>query len=316
MPKYHISPSTGNPNKCSARDGYCPFGDETVHFSTKEEARTFYESEQEINLYALAPQRKVGDEIQFKTYSESFYSDYGRSGVITKITAKNAIIEDKHGQFWKVKRTDEGWVGNDRIINPKNYPRPTVDSLAKAIDVPEGYSLKKGKEDYFRTGEKIPTLTLTGDGVEIKIIFDETTENPFTLASGHVDFSTVKGVRTFDRRGIEDSFYVNNPDQSFSDEGDPNQQVNETIQDFITKRIPESRERLKNSETIPGIGLMTTPEKKAKLLKEGRVEFVPGGFGTGYVFTTKATPGSRPASPAQKEFFNTPTLYVETFDYD
>lgn len=41
--KYHISPETGNPNKCTARPGNCRFGNDEKHFATKDEARAAYE---------------------------------------------------------------------------------------------------------------------------------------------------------------------------------------------------------------------------------------------------------------------------------
>jgi len=51
MARYHINPETGNPNKCSAQAGNCPFkseaGDEATHYSSKNEARAGYEQKME-----------------------------------------------------------------------------------------------------------------------------------------------------------------------------------------------------------------------------------------------------------------------------
>lgn len=41
--KYHISPETGNPNKCTAKPGNCRFGSDEKHYGTKEEARKAFE---------------------------------------------------------------------------------------------------------------------------------------------------------------------------------------------------------------------------------------------------------------------------------
>lgn len=44
--KYHISPSTGNPNRCYANTKPCPIGGEKEHYSSKEEARSAFEKTQ------------------------------------------------------------------------------------------------------------------------------------------------------------------------------------------------------------------------------------------------------------------------------
>lgn len=41
--KFHINPETGNPNKCSAKSGNCPFGSDSEHFESKAEARLNFE---------------------------------------------------------------------------------------------------------------------------------------------------------------------------------------------------------------------------------------------------------------------------------
>lgn len=44
--KYHISPVTGNPNRCYASKKPCPVGGADEHYSSKEEAREAYEKSQ------------------------------------------------------------------------------------------------------------------------------------------------------------------------------------------------------------------------------------------------------------------------------
>ena len=41
--KYHLRPDSGEPGLCRAREGNCPFGDSTEHYSSPEAARKAYE---------------------------------------------------------------------------------------------------------------------------------------------------------------------------------------------------------------------------------------------------------------------------------
>lgn len=43
--KFHLNPNTGNPSKCSAKSGNCPFAGDSEHFESMEKARTHFESE-------------------------------------------------------------------------------------------------------------------------------------------------------------------------------------------------------------------------------------------------------------------------------
>lgn len=45
--KYHISPTTGRPNKCTATKKPCPFGGEEAHYGSKDAARKAYENKQD-----------------------------------------------------------------------------------------------------------------------------------------------------------------------------------------------------------------------------------------------------------------------------
>lgn len=47
MSKFHVN-ANGNPGTCSANTGNCPFGGDEVHFSSKDDARTYYELSQKI----------------------------------------------------------------------------------------------------------------------------------------------------------------------------------------------------------------------------------------------------------------------------
>jgi len=44
---YHINPATGDPGKCSAKKGNCPFGGDDEHYTSSESAREAYEVKSE-----------------------------------------------------------------------------------------------------------------------------------------------------------------------------------------------------------------------------------------------------------------------------
>lgn len=61
--KYHISPSTGNPNKCYARTKPCPVGGVSEHYPSKEAAREAYESKHKGYTFTKASaQPKLSEE--------------------------------------------------------------------------------------------------------------------------------------------------------------------------------------------------------------------------------------------------------------
>lgn len=92
MAKFHINPSTGNANKCSATK-QCPFGDlDADHYATKEEATRAYESKMAASLFSapttfgppilLAPSKMCDDNLKTNvTYGVDYdYDDYSCQG--------------------------------------------------------------------------------------------------------------------------------------------------------------------------------------------------------------------------------------------
>lgn len=67
---YHINPENGNASRCRAAKGKCPFGNEDVHFTSKEAAARYYEQNQATfgpqplpnlsTLYKEAPKAPIG----------------------------------------------------------------------------------------------------------------------------------------------------------------------------------------------------------------------------------------------------------------
>jgi hypothetical protein len=137
------------------------------------------------------------------------------------------------------------------------------------------------------------------------------------FATGHVTFTTKLGTRTFDRLGVDDSFYINPPEK-----GEPGivESSNTTILEQL-ERITKSRETMERSETVPQIGFTVTPERKAEVtrqLKAGKTfSFTSSGFGTGYLLMTRPTSRySERAKPELAKFFDVPAVYFDRMDCD
>lgn len=195
---------------------------------------------------------------------------------------------------------------------------PTVARMLREIATPEGFEREVRTEPKTQWAPAVKVLVLKGDGIEIEIWFSGGRDS-YSLASGHVTFETSAGRRTFDRYGVEDSFYIDNP-AKMGGEGDVIQQANEAIRRFVEERVPEARAQLDRSERVPGIPFEVTPERKAAVTEalrgSGRYKFMPSGFGTGYTLTTKATRYGAPAPRELEQFFGLAPLYVEKFDAD
>jgi hypothetical protein len=154
------------------------------------------------------------------------------------------------------------------------------------------------------------------DGVTIEIHWMAEPE-PLTSYSmrghGHTSFTTSQGTRTFDRTGVEDSFYVSVKDDVAA--------IRKTIERQLEK-IAESRARISNSVPVPGIGFLVTPEAKASvtaLLKAGKSHsFTPSGFGTGYRLSAGKRKSSwdRRASSEMEAFFDVSPIWLQTLDCD
>jgi hypothetical protein len=52
--RYHINPTTGEPGKCSAKNGGCPFGGENEHFTSPEAAREAFEAANASSTFAMS----------------------------------------------------------------------------------------------------------------------------------------------------------------------------------------------------------------------------------------------------------------------
>jgi len=148
----------------------------------------------------------------------------------------------------------------------------------------------------YKAGKKIPCRNTLDD----------------LTCDGHTVFKTDKGWRSFDRRGVEDSFYLGNYGDSPAD-------VSKVIQVQL-ERIVESKETSKKMVAIPGFGFSVHQDQlealKKKLASGLSHTFMPSGFGTGHIICiNKSRFGTRMSAETAK-FFGVPALYDETFDAD
>lgn len=132
---------------------------------------------------------------------------------------------------------------------------------------------------------------------------------------GSTSFNTERGWRSFDRTGVESSFYWKPWDYKGAEPVD----LNEVLKDQL-ERIAKQRDYFKTAIKIPEIGFTISPDGLAKLkgdLKRiGYRRFMPSGFGTGYTISIKKLRFGNRVSKELEEFIGISPLYVETFDAD
>lgn len=130
--------------------------------------------------------------------------------------------------------------------------------------------------------------------------------------SGTTEFVGDQGSwRTFDRRGVEDSFYTGSL-------RDPAEVVKEQLE-----RIEKSREVGKQMISVPNFGWRVhrdaLPKIKEKLRNGGSHFFTPSGFGTGYRVSVRRPShryGVEKLSAETAAFFDVPVLWAESVDCD
>jgi hypothetical protein len=183
-----------------------------------------------------------------------------------------------------------------------------LEKAIKLIDIPEGYAGELRMGDYcweYRVFNSTEEIIFCGGGV------------------GTTNFDTKLGRRTFDRRGVDASFYWLPHDyERKRGKRATKESLNAVIPEQL-RRIAESRARFETAVPIPEIGHTIQPAELEKLRAElnrgGTRSFHPAGFGTGYVLTTAAKRArwAKPASAALTAFLNVKrAVYVETFDAD
>lgn len=94
---------------------------------------------------------------------------------------------------------------------------PSVETLMNGIITPDGFEREETVGENWHPNPEyrstFPVLKLTSPDTRIEIHFTtgKYRRTGYDLGSGHVTFDTPMGERTFDRYGVEDSFYIDNP---------------------------------------------------------------------------------------------------------
>jgi len=130
---------------------------------------------------------------------------------------------------------------------------------------------------------------------------------------GSTSFKAGDHWATFDRRGVESSFYWK-PLWEKDERPDIKVILNEQLE-----RIAKHRVYAATAIKVPQISFTVSPENLAKLKvtfkNKGYHRFHPSGFGTGYTVSAKPLRHGSRASKELETFFGVP-LWVETFDAD
>jgi hypothetical protein len=202
--------------------------------------------------------------------------------------------------------------------------RTEAAAFLAAIPIPEGFTAESFEIEAWRPGDPgAPAIRYCGNGITIELQTQPSDKPEYVEASGHTSFTSTRGVRTFDRMGVSDSFTV---DGARSSTPDTPASAGEKLLVQI-QRVGEARVRLDASLPVPALpgGFILTPERQvqlAKLLQEGReISLTPSGFGTGYRLTTLRPHRRRalyvkPGAPALAAFFGVRAVWIEPLDCD
>lgn len=208
-------------------------------------------------------------------------------------------------------------VSNDKYIEKyvKDHAKlvKVLEKFVKQITPPEGFTAAWVDDAFFMGGNhKTKNFVLTNEDAKIKFTFKPG-------GSGTTSFFVEgRGWLTFDRRGVEDSFYF----LPFW-EGDVRPTVLEMITEHLA-RIEERRKYYLEAITIPQIGHTVSQEGLAKMkatFKKNGItasqSFHPSGFGTGYIVSRQPSRyGSKRAIKALEDLIGVAPLYISTFDAD
>jgi len=202
---------------------------------------------------------------------------------MTPETLREAVVKAPDFSGWTVSLDPDRFLGNQGWIE---YPAVTVSAPP---DVPK---------------------------ISIQTIFFEEREEKLSsytyVASGHTTFKTTKGDYSFDRRGVDDSFYLKLTDGP--------EEFLATFREQL-KKIEATRARHANAVTVPGFSALVSPEQKTEIiekLRSGKAhEFRPAGFGTGYKLSLRQhSRWDKRAKPETEAFFGVSPIFIEETDCD
>lgn len=180
--------------------------------------------------------------------------------------------------------------------------------MKQLTQIPEGFTVSQETEQRGWRDHPMPVLVYVVKSETIEIRFDQT-------GSGHTLFVNGDSKSTFDRLGVEDSFY-----HLPLWEGDPEPYDLNAILKEQVQRVAQYFEYKKTALTVPGIPFSIAPDSLAgyqqRLKTKGTISFMPSGFGTGYQISRAMRRGAKRASTAMEKFFGVAPLFISTFDAD
>lgn len=217
------------------------------------------------------------------------------------------------------------------------YTEGQVKRLEKffaTIKTPEGYERtcempEANKEYGYHESFDVGNLNLKGEDVEV--IFNASFYKNKLSITGTTNFKEGESWYTFDRRGIDDSFYMeqkSKKDIEWSKKNgwgyDPECDIKNGGQLMLEQQIKRAKDRIAEMTgmlTVPHYGHRVTEERKEEIRKKilGRGHtFAPSGMGTAYHVSTKKTSRWDSVVPAKvaKFFGIKQKLYAQHMDWD
>ena len=143
--KYHISPSTGNPNKCYAHKKPCPVGGESEHYPTKEAAREAFEKKQEGRKNPLTSIKKVSDGSSISSNPRDYglshedlakvdaYMARRKKDKLLDPGAENDLRRSMKGSISAARHLEKAWGGKTQFLNESLIQR--VQYKTTGVDV-------------------------------------------------------------------------------------------------------------------------------------------------------------------------------------
>jgi hypothetical protein len=195
-----------------------------------------------------------------------------------------------------------------KAADDKRYKKrlAELERYVKKIKVPDGFSAAWVDDDWDRS-HKVFVVKKEG---EVELIFRPGCD-------GTTKFKAGGTWRSFDRRGVESSFYW-----APLYDGDERPSADDLIAGEL-RRVADKVAYYETAVKVPDVGYTVSPDGVARLKKElkerGYLSFSPSGFGTGYRVLKKRPAhsyGVRRAKPELENFLEVSPLWIESFDAD
>lgn len=183
MAKFHINPETGEPGKCSAAEGNCPYKDVSNHFDSAADARKGYEEEMEARakyeeLTNLAGEliektlalRAVLDERQKHTAKDPEWADIRERAAAAKKAHQKVLAKvEQQGLNARSLILGVDTKGNifnkDQLYRVRPYPGEVYTKMANVpirpgsdLPVPGDAAIERSKKRWEKEKAKLEEL--------------------------------------------------------------------------------------------------------------------------------------------------------------